>query len=78
MFRRTSLSGSAFDLTQNCRSLRDRERFIESLLCSGSRVNGRTNLPPGQPATLCVAWPMLCIGWPRTVRCLANALHWLA
>jgi len=32
MFRRTSRSGSAFDRTQNCRSLRDRERFIDSLL----------------------------------------------
>jgi len=32
MLRRTSLSGSAFDRTQNCRSLRDLERFIISLL----------------------------------------------
>lgn len=32
IFRRTSLSGSAFDRTQKGRSLRDPERFIESLL----------------------------------------------
>jgi len=36
MFRRTSLSGSAFDRTQDCRSLRDRERFIKSLLEIGN------------------------------------------
>ena len=49
MFRRTSLSGSAFDRTQNEPLLRDRERFIQSLLEFGKFRDGRAIRTSEQP-----------------------------